>query len=555
MEEEDDYASELSVAPVITPRAGDAGRRLQTAATALKSEDTFGSALCRTGHTGPFCEVCLPNWYKGSDKLCNDCAAANGNLGVNIAIALTLVVAVLLVVIIMLCRGRNKAIAELMAGNMTEDGIEAKAEEMAARGDGKRRFGAVMAYRLVGMRIRSKIIMSLIQVMSAIGGVFEIAFPPIFSGMMNWLGMLQLDLPTALPLACIGAADYHTSLLLSTLVPLGVMLLLALIGVCLMRKADLQTSKGASRMWLGNVLLNLVFIILFFLYPSTSKKIFAAFQCKDIGDGTRWLRSDLSINCTSPEHVAMQAYAVVMLFVYPFGAPLLYAFLMFWVYGKQLHRLQAIEYQRTAMAQEAAAKDEYVRWDKATGKPTELQPNEATAVAPQLEALEVEEKVLRERLPGYIQSLSGNGYSLRVFYFEIVESLRKLTIVCVPVFFEPGSVTQLLFGLMICFLTFGAYTMLHPYAADEDNFVAILAQIIIFFSLVSSVALATVSTSSTVAQGLDIGLTFIFCTPILAEVWIDSGCSFASIKEKLSLLCSKKSGSGTKISGSATATI
>ena len=50
---------------------------------------------------------------------------------------------------------------------------------------------------------------------------------------------------------------------------------------------------------------------------------------KDIADGTRFLRSDLSINCASPAHVGMTAYAVVMLFVYPFGAPALYAYLLF----------------------------------------------------------------------------------------------------------------------------------------------------------------------------------------------------------------------------------
>ena len=446
----------------------------------------------------------------------------------------------LVVIIVVLCRGRKGAIAELMAGDTSEAGINEKITEMTAQagskgGSPKPAASALIASHVVGMRVRLKIFMSLIQVMTALGSVFEIAFPPIFSGCMKWIGALQLDIFTALPLDCFMTSSFHSTLLMSTLIPLGVMLFLGLIGGALMYKADLKTSKGAYRFWLGNVLINLVFIILFFLYPSTSKKLFATFQCKDIGDGTLWLRSDLSIDCASPEHVGMTVYAVVMLFVYPFGAPALYAYLLFGRHGKELRRLQAIEIQHATLKEEAAANDEYARWDKASGKTNEPNPAKATAVEPQLEALEAETKLLKERLPGYIQTLSGSGYSLRVFYFEIIESLRKLSIVCVPVFFTAGGVTQLLFGLMICFLTFGSYTMLHPYALDEDNNFAILAQIIIFFSLVSSIALATASPTGAVARGLDIGLTLLFFTPILIELWVGVGCSTAGIKKKLSL--------------------
>ena len=79
----------------------------------------------------------------------------------------------------------------------------------------------------------------------------------------------------------------------------------------------------------------------------------------------------------------------------------------------------------------------------------------------------------------------------------------------------------------------------HPYSSEEDNNFAILAQIIIFFSLVSSIALATASPTGAVARGLDIGLTLLFFTPILIEVWVDTGCSTASIKEKLSRFMKK----------------
>ena len=72
---------------------------------------------------------------------------------------------------------------------------------------------------------------------------------------------------------------------------------------------------------------------------------------------------------------------------------------------------------------------------------------------PRLKALEAEETKLRSQLPRYMQTLSGNGYALRTFYFEIIECLRKLAVMCIPIFFPAGSGGQLIFGLMVCVMT------------------------------------------------------------------------------------------------------
>ena len=58
-----------------------------------------------------------------------------------------------------------------------------------------------------------------------------------------------------------------------------------------------------------------------------------------------------------------------------------------------------------------------------------------------------------------------------------------------PVFFDSGSVAQLVFGLLICFISFGAYMLLSPYVEPSDDRLAQLCQMQIFFSLVSSLLL------------------------------------------------------------------
>ena len=76
---------------------------------------------------------------------------------------------------------------------------------------------------------------------------------------------------------------------------------------------------------------------------------------------------------------------------------------------------------------------------------------------------------------------------LRTYWFEIFECIRKIALVCLPVFFGPGSAGQLIIGLLICFLTYGMYGVYAPYEDSGDDILAQMAQISIFFSLCASI--------------------------------------------------------------------
>eukprot|EP00966_Prymnesium_polylepis_P264431 6109116-Prymnesium_polylepis.1 len=57
-----------------------------------------------------------------------------------------------------------------------------------------------------------------------------------------------------------------------------------------------------------------------------------------------------------------------------------------------------------------------------------------------------------------------------------------------PVFFDPpGSVQQLLYGLVACFIITCAYALWQPYVDDSDDRLALMCQASIFFALLSSV--------------------------------------------------------------------
>jgi len=133
--------------------------------------------------------------------------------------------------------------------------------------------------------------------------------------------------------------------------------------------------------------------------------------------------------------------------------------------------------------------------------------------------LKKREEALRAGLPDYVQKLI-LGYELRTYYFEIIECFRKLAIVCLPVFFRPsGSVGQLIFGLLVCFLTFGAHMLYSPYIEDENDRLAQLCQVHIFFSLTSSIALKYDPTTLSDSTNMDALLSFLTFVPILFSVY------------------------------------
>ena len=103
----------------------------------------------------------------------------------------------------------------------------------------------------------------------------------------------------------------------------------------------------------------------------------------------------------------------------------------------------------------------------------------------------------RKALPAYFKKIIG-PYELRAFWFEIFECARKISLIGLPVFFDSGSTSQLILGLLICtarwvsspkyavcicssrlrasrcagFLSFGAYMMLSPYIKEKHDYVS-----------------------------------------------------------------------------------
>ena len=115
-------------------------------------------------------------------------------------------------------------------------------------------------------------------------------------------------------------------------------------------------------------------------------------------------------------------------------------------------------------------------------------------------------------------------FSASTDWFELFECARKSCLVGLPVFFDPGSASQLILGLLVCFISSTIYAMYTPYSQTKNNRLALVCQISLFFSLASSIALKmdpVAAQSGPLSTLLIMSLAMPFVTMIVQECWGD----------------------------------
>lgn len=169
---------------------------------------------------------------------------------------------------------------------------------------------------------------------------------------MRWIDAIgaNFDFLALMPLECHFEYNFYRSLVVRTITPL--LILSGLLSAsALAARRHAQTGRAEWQKLAGHCS-TACFLLIFFIYPSVSSKIFQTFTCDSLDDeldgSDRWLRADLSIDCNGPERAGYIAFATIMVFVYPLGTPFLY-----WLVLCRWHREQ-LEAQ-AAMEQAAAS--------------------------------------------------------------------------------------------------------------------------------------------------------------------------------------------------------
>ena len=260
---------------------------------------------------------------------------------------------------------RRQSASDCTSMNGTADNVEtvmssaSSLEEALSAATGARDASGTKRGQSIGVKI--KILISYVQLVRGTGASFDVRWPPMFAISLQFLSVIELDLFALVPFGCLFEVSYHTSLITQTAMPLVLCGTLAAATAMLRlgasaRSAGLQSNapscEGArlraivprslmQTCWptptsllalsLSETLSDLIFLVLFLVYPSCIAKSYSAFQCIPLPEvDRRYLRADLAIDCDSILHqTIMWYYALPAAAVYTFGVPALFAFVLF----------------------------------------------------------------------------------------------------------------------------------------------------------------------------------------------------------------------------------
>jgi len=324
-----------------------------------------------------------------------------------------------------------------------------------------------------------KILITLFQIIGGIKDTFAIPFPHIYTRIVSVVSsILSISLPTLVPLDCLVSNNFHSLLIFKTVWPLVAYAILYLLS---------KVFRIAKKQRHADGCIDALFFVMYIMYASLSNVLFSMFYCVPLEDGTSWLRVDLSIQCTDTSgtairyHAAMRAFAILMIIVHVVGTPATYAYLLFWEHKSAFEGLAEQELHNESKARLVATSQYTTQY----------------GVHVEKEKPRLEKSAM---LPGYVQKLSG-GYRARAYWYELFETIRKVLIVGIPATFpERGETAQLFWGLLVTCLTGTVLTLFCPYANPRDNLLAQLAQLQVFFTLLSSFALRATPPSEVVGH-------------------------------------------------------
>lgn len=350
--------------------------------TPSQPDVTAADALCAKGHTGFLCGVCAAAHHGYSDS--TPCVACAGSIVAGfIPIGLVLVGLVIAFVLY-----KKYGSLGISVESLVKDGVESTVkakmkEKMKEKMDseikqaesGKSKTKAGLVLRCIGKlqlcqkkfkklkkkikdvgsvvkfirnilkffgklqksQTKLKILVSLWQVLQGIGAVFSIPFPPFYESAVSSVGgIIQIELPSLMPLDCIIKTSFYSKLAFKCIWPIVAYALLGL-------GARVQYKRGNEGT--ADSMINFIFFIMFLVYPSVSTGILSMFYCMgpDVGleDGSSYLRVDLSLECSTQLHSFMVTFAVIMLFIHVIGTPATYIYLFFCACDFRLQPLAA----------------------------------------------------------------------------------------------------------------------------------------------------------------------------------------------------------------------
>jgi hypothetical protein len=295
---------------------------------------------------------------------------------------------------------------------------------------------------------RLKIYVTLWQIVSIMPFALDLRFPDVYTDILSTLHAMNIDVSRSSLVTCSTGKEYDgiDGLILATVYPL---VIVGLIWVAhLVHLSVIKTRSMASDAVVKANYHKAFLLFTYLILPSTSAKIFEVFSCRnvdpdDVSDGDDvYMVMDYSVSCSSQKYHSGFIWAIVSIIVYPIGIPCYYFFVLY-----------------------TARED--------------IKGRDCTAVAQEAES-ESEAKAMRLQRLQSIRLLF-ETYEPKFWYWEVIDTFKRLMLTGVLVLIAQGSAVQIVVGMCLSLLFLKLYDISRPHADQAIYAIETVSQWQVFF--------------------------------------------------------------------------
>jgi len=277
---------------------------------------------CQPNSQGPYCSICELNYHKSSGaEPCEYCRPKQYMVDAKMFVLYT---AFLLVVAGVLWTAKKQY-------------TRYKTDEEVAR----RYIQMKQKYERLYTKLKNKlkITVTFVQIASSLPSQLESSYPTLYLEIGRQLALIfSLEVYGFMPTACwlnSRSNMYVPRIYSQTLAPLA----LILIGVlCYGIMRHLRSGQKEKLQKLKNTAMYLFLLFTYMIYAPCSRVVFDVFLCDDVGSGHAFMSVDYTTRCDGPAYDIMRLYAVLFIFIYPVGFPLMYLGFLW----RQRHRIDPV---------------------------------------------------------------------------------------------------------------------------------------------------------------------------------------------------------------------
>lgn len=218
------------------------------------------------------------------------------------------------------------------------------------------------------------------------------------------------------------------------------------------------------------------FLLTYLVLPSVTTTIFQMFICTDVdpnnedpGQNDLFLTADMSISCTSTYYYDGVIYASVMILLYPIGVPCLYYYLLYCGRSELKHR------------------DDKPQEEKEVENDT-VNPLNGGLVGSRVKSVSSDGSITTSKARSAEKLSVGvarinflwQAYQPKYWYWEVIETTRRLMMTAVLSVCAPGTTGQAVFAVVLSVIYIKLYSLCGPYTSTVDNVLAETGQFQIY---------------------------------------------------------------------------